>query len=264
MSNQPKKEHFDDQAYTFIPTTDIALAIENARLRRQVLAEREKVLKIETQIRKEIANQIHDGPAQLLSAVIMRLELCTQLLEKNPALVAKEIVTTQNLAIETECQMRTMLFELRPVALEMYGLNVALQSLVEQLQKNRTVPQLKLEIESDNLNGDISPQDAQVEQVLFRIAQECVNNALKHAKANHISVQLKETSRQLHLTICDDGQGFNVTEVLHSYSNRVSFGLLNIREQVELINGQLTVKSVLGEGTTMMVVVAKSFKKEGK
>ncbi len=237
------------------PMVDIGLTIENARLRQQVLLEREKTLKVETQLRKEIANQLHDGPTQLLSAMMMHLELCSQLLEKNPTLVAEEIGAMKNLVAQTEYDLRTMLLQLRPIALEMNGLDAALEYLVGQLRKNPNAPQLKLEIKNEHLNGQISRQNKQTEQVLFRIAQETVNNALKHAKATTITIQLQETAHHLCLTIKDDGQGFNVNEVLHHYSKRTSLGLLNIQEQVELIGGQLAIESVLGEGTTISIIV---------
>jgi signal transduction histidine kinase len=97
-----------------------------------------------------------------------------------------------------------------------------------------------------------------VENALFAIVQEMVTNALKHAAASHIRVQLTETATDLQLVIADNGKGFEVEPVLRHYAGRGSLGLLNIRERAELIGGQLSLASAPGRGTRLTVCVPKA------
>ena len=236
-----------------------AIAIENARLHESVLAERDRVIEAEEQARKELAHDLHDGPTQVISAVMMHLEFCLMLLEKEPARLAKEIIATKALAEQAVHEIRTLLFELRPLALEMEGLETALRIFVERRQKDMLgSTKLALKIKTPNPDGSISRQDDKVEAALFAIVQEAVNNAIKHAQADNITVNLKETSSTLHVVIVDDGEGFDVDEVLNDYEQRGSLGMVNIRERTELIGGELTMKSGPGQGTHISVYVPKA------
>ena len=85
--------------------------------------------------------------------------------------------------------------------------------------------------------------------------QEAVNNALKHAQASTISVQLKETPTALYVMISDDGQGFEVDSVMSNYEQRGSLGMVNMRERATLIGGELMLQSAPGRGTRLTVYV---------
>jgi signal transduction histidine kinase len=114
--------------------TQAAIAIRNARLYESVLAERDRVLEAKEQARKQLAYDLHDGPAQLVSALVMRMDFCQMALERNPALVREELADVQMLARKAAHQLRTLLFELRPLALETRGLTEALQIFLERRQ----------------------------------------------------------------------------------------------------------------------------------
>lgn len=233
-------------------------AEENSHLHATVLAERDRVLEAEEQARRKLATNLHDGPTQLVSALSLRLDLCKMVFEKEPDRLIEEVNATQELARQAVNQIRTMLFELRPLALETQGLPPTLQIFVERRQKEYPATKLTLNLETDQLVGEIARQDEKVEAALFAIAQETVNNALKHAQAENIVVHLKETSTALHLTINDDGQGFDVEQVLRQYEQRGSLGLINIWERAELIGAELTMHSTLGQGTRITLQVPKA------
>jgi signal transduction histidine kinase len=223
-----------------------------------VLAEREWAVEVEEHIRQGLARDLHDGPTQLVSAIMMQLNLCQKLWEKNPALLPEQIGYMQDLAERAIYQMRTMLFELRPIALETQGLGTALQVLLDRRQKVVKTTTLTLELETCQPSSEISRQEAKVEAVIFAIVQEAVNNALKHAQADHIKVHLKETSTAIHVTIVDDGQGFDVNKLGHGYEQQGNLGIVSIRERAELIGGELEIKSASGQGTRITFKVPKS------
>lgn len=227
------------------------LAVENARWR-------ERALEAEAQARRTLARELHDGPTQQISAIDLGLQHCQQLLERDPARLAREFTALQALVRETMQAMRTLLFELRPLALEIEGLAAALQTFLERRQKDIETTRLTLKVKSTQPDGAISRQAGPVEAALFAIAREAVNNALKHAQAGHIVVELKETPTALYLTIGDDGVGFDVAEVLRHYAQRHSLGLVNLQEQAELIGGELALESVPGCGTRLGVYVPKA------
>ena len=164
----------------------------------------------------------------------------------------------QELAGRASHQMRTMLFELRPLVLETQGLGAAVQVFLERRQKDITnTTKLTLKIKTNHPGGDISRQDGKVEAAIFAIVQETVNNAIKHANAKNILVELLETPTAVYTIIADDGQGFDVEKVMANYEHRGSLGMINIRERTELIGGELNIRSTPGKGTRFTIFVPK-------
>jgi signal transduction histidine kinase len=236
-----------------------AIAVENAYLRQNILSERGRVIEAEEEARKKLAHGLHDGPVQLISAALMHLDCCLLLLEKDSSKVAKELITTKQMVEQVAHQVRTLLFELRPLALEAQGLQAALQIFLERQRKNILGnTRLVFEVETVNGDGTISRLESKVEAALFAIAQEAINNALKYAHAENIEVHLKETANVLQVMIVDDGQGFEVDKVMDSYEQRVSLGLLTIQERAELIGGTLTINSAPDQGTRLTVWAPKT------
>jgi signal transduction histidine kinase len=237
-----------------------AIAIENARLHESVLAERDRVIEAEEQARKALARDLHDGPIQLVAGVVMRLNFCQKVLDKDPDLLAKELPQAMNMAERAIQQMRTTLFELRPLVLETEGLQAALEIFFERQQQElagQQTTRLTLQIEADTPHGKISRQDSKVEAAIFAIVQEAVANAIKHAKSSTIKAHLKETPAGLYVTIADDGVGFEVEQVMNSYGQRASLGMINIKERVELIGGDLAIRSTPGHGARIRVYIPK-------
>jgi len=133
------------------------------------------------------------------------------------------------------------------------------QVFLDRRQKDITgdTPRLALKIETDNPSGDISRQDGKVEAAIFAIVQETVNNAVKHAQANNIVVQLTETATAIYTVIKDDGKGFDVDQVMNNYEQRGSLGMINLKERTELIGGELNMRSAPGHGTRITIQVPK-------
>jgi signal transduction histidine kinase len=233
-----------------------AIAIENARLYETLEAEHNRSIAAEQETRKRLASDLHDGPTQLVAAIMMNLDFATKALQKDPSLLPQTIVEMQTLAARASHQMRTLLFELRPLVLETQGLGAALQVFLDRRQQDigqNKKPLLKLKIQTDNPGGDIARQDGKIEATLFAIVQETVNNAIKHAKADTITVALEETPAGIYTVIADDGDGFDVEKVLKNYETRGSLGMINIRERAESIGGKFSIESEPGAGPRITI-----------
>ncbi len=224
------------------------VALQNAQLIYDLQQERTKLLSKEEEVRHQLARDLHDGPAQALAAITMNVEFIKRLLDRDPARVLPELDKLGQLAKRTTHDVRTMLFELRPLALETQGLDVTLQQYFERFRDNPT----KIILEADTIDAQL---DTKVEGALFNIIQEAVNNSLKHSKAQHIRVCLRQTPTTIETIIEDDGRGFDVEKVRASYDQRGSFGLLNIEERASLVGGVAEVTSTPGKGTTWKVIV---------
>jgi signal transduction histidine kinase len=225
------------------------IALHNAQLVQDLREERAKLLSKEEEVRRQLARDLHDGPAQALAAITMNLEFIRRLLERDPARVPDELEKLSALSKRTTHEVRTMLFELRPLVLETQGIAETLAQYMERFQNEKT--QIVLET---NGAGD-ARLDTRTEGTLFNIIQESINNALKHAKAEHIWVRLKSNGDLLEATVQDDGRGFDLDKVRLTYEKRGSFGLLNIEERAKLVGGTAEITSALGQGTTVRVLV---------
>jgi len=224
------------------------IALHNAQLVHDLREERSKLLSKEEEVRRQLARDLHDGPAQVLAAITMNVEFIKRLLERDPSRVVSELDKLGALAKNTTHEVRTMLFELRPLVLETQGLQTTLQQYLERFQGNGT----EIVLEAADITVSLNTKS---EGTLFNIIQEAINNALKYAKAQHIWVRLRQTLDALEITVQDDGRGFDLQRVLASYEQRGSFGLLNIEERAKLIGGVAELQSAPGQGTTVRVVV---------
>jgi signal transduction histidine kinase len=181
----------------------------------------------------------------------MQISRARHLLNRDVDAAAEALYQTEDLARRTSKQIRHMLFTLRPLILESEGLTAALESMAEKTRETfgqnvsiQTDPSLMEEL---NMNA---------KTVIFTITEEAVNNARKHANADHIQIRLQRLQEDLALLeIEDDGKGFDVEKVTDSYEDRDSLGMINMRERAELVEGVFHIKSKPGQGTTIQVVL---------
>jgi signal transduction histidine kinase len=178
----------------------------------------------------------------------MNVEFIKRMLERDPTRVVSELDKLSALAKRTTHEVRTMLFELRPLALETQGLGTTLKQYFERFQSNTT----EITLEAENVDVTL---ETRTEGTLFNIIQEGVNNALKHARAKHIWVRVRQVPGGIEATVQDDGAGFDLARTKETYEKRGSFGLLNIEERAKLVGGMAELRSAPGEGTTVRVFV---------
>ena len=181
----------------------------------------------------------------------MRVNMAQRMLTKDPNAVSDELGRIEELARRTTKEIRHMLFTLRPLVLESQGLVAALQSMAEK-SKETYAQNVLIKVDE----GILESIEMGKQGVIFFIVEEAVTNARKHAKAEHIWVNLRLAEEGLALLeIQDDGLGFDVAAVTRTYDERGSLGMVNLRDRAELINGLLNVQSAPGKGTRVQVYI---------
>jgi signal transduction histidine kinase len=237
-----------------------AIAIENAQLYENLQEERDKLVVVEDEIRKRLARDLHDGPTQMLASIVMSLDFARKLMLHNPNDVINELNLAKQVAKKALKQLRTLLFDLRPVILETQGLIPALEVYAERLQ------------ETDNLNIRLTVKEefprlsTKAEVAIFAVVQEAVNNAKKYAKAAQVDLILQPDKKRdsLHVSIKDDGRGFDVPQMRSGYDLRGSLGMINMQERTTGINGIFRIQSETGQGThvTLEIPLSENFLQE--
>ena len=216
-----------------------AVAIENAQLYKQA-----KQLAV-VEERNRLARELHDSVTQALYGITLHAEAAFRQLDaRNIPLANEQLTELRSTAQEALREMRLLIFELRPSVVEMQGLIPALRARLEAVEERAG---MKVEINIDE-NLELSDR---IQDGLYRIAQEALNNALKHAKANQITLNLTGTMSRVTLEIMDDGVGFIPDEAVEGGG----LGLDGIIERAELLNGELTMDSWPGRGTTIRIEV---------
>jgi PAS domain S-box-containing protein len=192
------------------------------------------------QERKRIAAELHDGPVQRLTAVDLKLTLIEGVVGRGEVETIKTLGGAQSLLREQIQQLRQMMTHLRPPILDERGLEAALRDHLVSPEDRAT---LHLSVETSLLER-LSPAQ---EIILYRVAQEAVANVLKHAHAEFAWLRLEERAGQVFLEIRDDGIGFDPASV--GAARNGHFGILGMRERVEMAGGSWELDSVAGGGT---------------
>lgn len=233
-----------------------AVAIENARLFAAIAESREQLRTLSAQIvqaqeeeRRRLARELHDEIGQALTAITLDLGMLAQLIPKGDERLQRALEDAQTLSQNALEEVRRLSVELRPAILDDLGLVPALRWTLDR-HMERTGVQGRFEV--IGLEGRLP---GEIETVCYRAVQEALTNVARHASARTIAVrlELERDGRTVHLTISDDGVGFDVHQALHRAQTGGSLGLLGLRERVELLGGHLDIRSRPGRGTTVEV-----------
>ncbi|MBI3545564.1 MAG: hypothetical protein HY081_03080 [Gammaproteobacteria bacterium] len=193
---------------------------------------------------KRIAHMLHDDATQLLAAVHIAL---ADLMEDLPSDMSARVREVRGHLDQIEFQLRRISHELRPTVLDDLGLIPALEFLAEGISK-RTALAIVTE---GTTNGRLP---ASIETTIYRIVQEALMNAAKHARATHTMVEIAREPYLIHCAIRDNGCGFNVQETLAQKGQR-GLGLITIRERLNAVGGSLQINSSAQRGTEMLVSI---------
>ena len=219
-----------------------SLADANAQLRHQASTLESLTVSRE---RNRMAHELHDTLAHSLTALSVQLETAKAYWdvdrEKSQQLLDQSLSATRSGLVET----RRALKALRASPLEELGLLLALREMAQSTARRAN---LGLEL---NLPGTLSMLSPDVEQCIYRIAQEAIENAINHANARSLAVSLSEQAGSLQLQVRDDGAGFDPTEA----EGAGRFGLLGMKERAAAAGGELTVESKKGAGTTISLLI---------
>ncbi len=240
-------KHMGAAMSVLVGNLEEALEAIDSLQERSILAT--KIIQAQEDERLRVARDIHDGPAQAMANVVLRAEICERLLDGDRNELARELIQLKNMVKEALVDVRRIIFDLRPMALDDLGLVPTVRRFIEAVKENTDIP-----IELVVLGQERRLAGA-VEVAIFRLIQEAVNNAQKHSQASRILVKLEFADGQVNMQVRDDGIGFDVEEVRQKAKYGNHYGLMSMGERVNLLGGELKVFSTRGQGTTILVSI---------
>ncbi len=235
----------------------IAAAVENASLHQEVQSKEiirgellQDMFSIQEEERKRIARELHDETSQVLSSVNANLEAAINRLPDNTDSNIESLLRkAQVLQINMLDEIHKLIYELRPSLLDDMGLVPAIRWLIEN---NLEPVGIAAEF---NVTGKARRMPSQIETTLFRVVQEALNNIVKHASAESVTIDIRFKRKTIVISIHDDGTGFNLNGVMSLYDRPRGLGLLGMKERVSLVNGVFEIRSNPGQGTTINIEI---------
>jgi two-component system sensor histidine kinase DegS len=201
----------------------------------------QQIIEAQEDERLRLSRQIHDGPAQVLSNFILQAEIAMRLLDRDPEKAREEMANLKAAAASTFSQMRSFIFDLRPMMLDDLGLIPTVRRYVDSVQEKSG---LEISLVTTGTERRIEPHR---EVIVFRAIQELLRNAREHAKATQVKVMLDLGDEEVRAVVEDNGQGFDAqllaSDELHEK------GLRSLEKRLQQAGGSMDIESLPGEGT---------------
>lgn len=203
-----------------------------------------QIIEAQEEERRRLSREIHDGPAQMLANVMLRSDLVGRTYrERGIEEAMEEVKSVRSLVRSALYEVRRIIYDLRPMALDDLGLIPTLKKYLATIEDYNKNVQF-----SFASFGEEKRLETKYEVALFRLVQEAVQNALKHAEPSEIKVKVEMKSNAALIIVKDDGKGFDTTK-----KKEKSFGLVGMRERVDMLDGELNIDSSIGEGTIVTI-----------
>lgn len=243
QGNQRNIARYLDLLHNVLEMTD------QARPELQVVEEGEpsqpvvvRIIEAQEGERLKLSRQMHDGPAQRLTNLILQAEICERLFETDPERARTELANLRSAVAETFQKVRGLILDLHPMMLDDLGVVPTLRRYVDSFSDNRGIP-IHLMV-----TGKERRLESHKEVTIFRIVQELLNNAVEHGHATNVQINLDIGDDLARVSVEDNGSGFELSDTLTS-PDADKLGLATMRERVEMLGGQLYFDSGLGRGT---------------
>ena len=209
-----------------------------------------KIILAQEEERKRIAREIHDGLAQTLANVVLRTEIAERMLNKDAISSAKEELSDLKVQVRSGIEeVRKIIFNLRPMALDDLGLVPALRKFTQDYE-DKTKIRTKI-----NLVGKESRLPSGMEVAIYRLVQEAFSNVLKHSHASHVTLEVTYQQQMVKIMVKDNGIGFIVEKIDRKIDKGSHYGLMGMRERIELLEGRMEVESEKGNGTKISMII---------
>ncbi len=208
-----------------------------------------RIIEAQENERQRLARQIHDGPAQSLTNLILQAEICERLFDTDPAHARVELGNLKTAVNATFQKIRDFILTLRPMMLDDLGLVPTMKQYVQDFEEKTRLST------SFGVMGRETRLPSHSEVVVFRIIQELLTNVHKHAHATHAQVTVDFQEAVILASVEDDGSGFDVGEVQSTAKQRKGLGLGAIQERVEMLGGTVQVESRIGRGTKVRIEI---------
>jgi two-component system sensor histidine kinase DegS len=206
-----------------------------------------QVIQAQEDERLYVSRQIHDGPAQTMTNLVLRAEICERLIDMDAARAKTELAGLKNVVNTTLQDTRRFIFDLRPMILDDLGLEPTLRRYIMQFTEKF---KLDVGVAFNGLNGRLP---IQLEVAIFRIVQEALTNIARHAHATHVQVSVDLSGDVITLQVEDDGSGFSADDA--RLNDPKYKGIASMRQRVEMFGGSLNIETAPGRGTRITTVL---------
>ncbi|WP_068673097.1 sensor histidine kinase [Oceanobacillus sp. Castelsardo] len=202
-----------------------------------------KIIEAQEEERRKISREIHDGPAQSLANILLRSEIIERIyLQGEVTKAMDEMKSIRGMIRSSLVEVRRIIYDLRPMALDDLGLVPTIKKYISTTSEYNNIHIDFI------MMGTEKRLNSKYEIAFFRLMQEALQNAIKHAEASAIQVKLEIGTNYLTLIIKDDGKGFDTER-----KKEQSFGLIGMKERVENLQGKLSIQSEIGRGTVVTI-----------
>lgn len=204
-----------------------------------------KIIEAQEEERKKLSREIHDGPAQMLANILLRSELVDRAYrDERIEIAVKEMKDVRKMIRSSLYEVRRIIYDLRPMALDDLGLLPTIKRYIATVSEYNDI-----QIEFNSIGKD-ERLNNKYEIAFFRLLQESIQNVIKHANADLIQVNLEITNKNVAMSVKDNGDGFDPKEKKES-----SFGIIGMKERVEMIEGEIDIQSQKDKGTRIFINV---------
>jgi len=202
-----------------------------------------KIIEAQEEERKRIAREIHDGPAQTMANMLLKSELCEKLIDKDILQAKVEIRNLKEIVHQSLKEVRKIIYDLRPSALDDLGLIPALNRFIKTFKEDTGI------LVDFVILSEYNRLSPEIEITCFRVVQEALTNIKKHAEAKKVSIKFEFGNQFISIIIRDDGIGFDKNLYEGGY------GILGMKERVEILKGKFEISSFIGKGTQIYVSI---------
>lgn len=226
----------------------INIHLEDAEKRKYLAI---RVIKAQEEERRRVAREIHDGPAQTLTNIVHKAEICERLITVDVEKTKDELKNLKRTVRDSLIDVRRIIYDLRPMSIEDLGLIPTLEKFIEKFYLETDI---YVSLQKMGMNRDI--QDKNITLTIFRIVQEALNNVRHHSNSKTAEVVIEFSPLSLVLKVSDKGKGFDTNGIKVGRDDSIGgFGLFSMRERIELLGGTLSIDSQIGKGTTIKVTI---------
>ena len=219
---------------------NVGIALEQAKMKQDFGI---KIISAQEEERKRLSREIHDGPAQMMANVLLRSGLIEKTArEKGLEAAILELSDLKVTVRNALSEVRRIIYDLRPMALDDLGIVPTLKKYISTVMEYNEGVDIHF---TSTGNEDRISSDYEV--AIFRLVQECLNNALKHGQSKEINVKIEWTKKDINIVVKDDGVGFDTGQVKEQ-----SFGIIGMRERIDLLEGQMKIHSIPSKGTIVI------------
>ena len=209
----------------------------------------QQITRAQEEERKRISRDLHDDVSPDLIILIQKLDKLAAAQRLKVATVKENLEDIRGQAVKALQGLRATAQGLRPRIIDDLGLVAALEWIAEELERDQNI---QTRVESSDMERPLPPE---TQILLFRIAQEALNNIRKHARASRVVIRLEGGEKNIKMTVTDDGQGFQAPEKIEGMVSAGRLGLMGMYERARLMNGNLEIKSAPGKGTEITVTL---------